>query len=124
MSIDLQRAYERDPLQGSPKRHRFLVDRLWPRGIKKADLSLEGWAKDVAPSDRLRQWFGHDPRRWHEFQSRYRRELAAPEQRERLQSLLAAAGKRLTLVYGAKDEKHNQALVLRDLLSRQAKRNR
>ena len=120
MKISIKRAYDGpEPQDG----YRVLVDRVWPRARSKRDLALDDWAKALAPSAQLRKWFGHDPRRWHEFQSRYRRELAAPEQRERLQSLLAAAGKRLTLVYGAKDEKHNQALVLRDLLSRMARRD-
>jgi uncharacterized protein YeaO (DUF488 family) len=115
MSIDLQRAYDHDPLQGSPKRHRFLVDRLWPRGIKKAALSLEGWVKDVAPSDRLRQWFGHDPRRWPGFVRRYGEEL--DEHPETWMPLLDVARHgRLTLVFGARDIEHNNAVALKEYL--------
>jgi uncharacterized protein YeaO (DUF488 family) len=120
MKISIKRAYDGPKPQDG---YRVLVDRVWPRGRSKRDLALDDWAKSLAPSAQLRKWFGHDPRRWHEFQARYRRELAAPVQWERLQSLLAAAGKRLTLVYGAKDEKYNQALVLRNSLSRMARRD-
>lgn len=115
MSIHLQRAYDCDPAAGSPKRHRFLVDRLWPRGIKKADLPLEGWAKDVAPSDRLRQWFGHDPGRWAGFVRRYAEEL--DEHPETWKPLLDVAKHgRLTLVFGAKDVEHNNAVALKEYL--------
>ncbi len=110
--IAIKRAYE-DP---SPEDgYRVLVDRVWPRGRSRTALALDEWAQDLAPSDKLRQWFGHDPKRWDTFQERYRKELDS--QHERLRSLLAASGKRpLTLVYGAKDEEHNQAVVLRDTL--------
>jgi len=121
MRIEIKRAYE-DP---APKDgYRVLVDRVWPRGRSKEVLALDEWAKELAPSTRLRQWFGHDPARWHIFQQRYREELAAPEQRQVLHALLKNAGKHgLTLVYGAKDEEHNQAVVLRDVLTKmQARR--
>ena len=119
MKISIKRAYE-DAAPGDG--HRALVDRVWPRGRSREVLALAEWAKDLAPSAKLRTWFGHDPKRWRIFQERYRKELATPTQRERLRSLLAAAEKGpLTLVYGAKDEEHNQALVLRGVLSRMAK---
>jgi uncharacterized protein YeaO (DUF488 family) len=115
MSIDLQRAYDRHPLPRSPEPHRFLVDRLWPRGIKKANLPLEGWAKDVAPSDGLREWFGHDPRRWAEFQRRYAGEL--DDHPEAWKPLLDVAEHgRLVLVFGARDEEHNNAVALKEYL--------
>jgi uncharacterized protein YeaO (DUF488 family) len=93
-----------------------LVDRLWPRGLRKSDAAIDRWLKDIAPSTELRRWFGHDPSRWDEFQHRYRDELSAhaallDELRE-----LARAGA-VTLVYAAKDERHNDAVVLYDMLT-------
>jgi uncharacterized protein YeaO (DUF488 family) len=115
MKILIKRAYD-DPNPNDG--YRVLVDRVWPRGRTKEVLALDEWAKTVAPSVKLRKWFGHDPKRWQTFQERYREELAAPEQRKQLLSLLNSAGERpLTLVYGAKDDEHNQAVVLRDLTS-------
>ena len=97
---------------------RVLVDRLWPRGIKKEAARIDLWAQDIAPSARLRQWFGHDPARWAEFRKRYQAELAANE--AAVASLRAATrtAKRLTLVFGAKDEERNNAVVLRETLER------
>ncbi|GAA5234487.1 DUF488 domain-containing protein [Verticiella sediminum] len=94
---------------------RVLVDRLWPRGIRKADAHLHAWMKDVAPSNELRRWFGHDPERWEAFRTRYRAELEHAGDALRPLLDLAREG-RLTLLYGARDEKHNQAVVLAELL--------
>jgi uncharacterized protein YeaO (DUF488 family) len=95
--------------------HRVLVDRLWPRGMKQEAARLDAWRRDVAPSAELRRWFGHDPARWPEFRRRYRAELAANP--AALDPLLAAARRGpLTLVYGTRDERHNQAVVLREVL--------
>jgi uncharacterized protein YeaO (DUF488 family) len=94
---------------------RFLVDRVWPRGIRKEDAHVEAWLKDVAPSDELRKWFNHAPERWAEFRRRYRRELDS--HRDALAPLLEAAPHSdITLVYGARDEQHNQALVIKERL--------
>lgn len=94
---------------------RILVDRLWPRGISKEKADLAEWMKEIAPSTALREWFGHDPARWPEFQRRYRAELAGhAADLDRLRTL-AQAGV-VTLVYGARDTVHNDAAVLRDLL--------
>lgn len=94
---------------------RVLVDRLWPRGVSKARADLDAWVKDVAPSTELRKWFGHDPVKWDEFVRRYRRELA--EHPEAVQELVDAAGAGpVTLLYAARDERHNEALVLQQLL--------
>ena len=113
--VSIKRAYE-DPAPEDGCR--VLVDRVWPRGRTKEALAVDQWAKTLAPSAKLRKWFGHDPKRWRAFESRYREELSAPALREQLESLVTVAGKRpLTLVYGAKDEEHNQAVVLRDMLS-------
>lgn len=110
----LKRAYER---AGRGDGYRVLVDRLWPRGIKKEALPLDAWAKDVAPSPALRQWFGHDPARFQEFARRYHRELRAPAAAAVLADLARrAAHGTVTLVYGARDEVHNGAVVLRDAL--------
>lgn len=94
---------------------RILVDRLWPRGLSKAKAALDDWMKDIAPTTELRQWFGHDPARWTEFQHRYRAELRAhEEQLDHIRTL--AKSQTITLVYGARDEVHNDAVVLRDVL--------
>lgn len=114
LKIAIQRAYE-DP--GAEDGYRVLVDRVWPRGRSKETLKLDQWARELAPSAELREWFGHDPKRWTDFQQRYRTELDSEAMRERMQLLLRdSAGRQITLVYGAKDEEHNQAIVLRDVL--------
>jgi uncharacterized protein YeaO (DUF488 family) len=99
---------------------RILVDRLWPRGIKKENLKLHAWVKELAPSTELRKWFGHDPDKWSEFRRRYRAELARAPAREAIRALLAGAkrAKTITLLYGARDREHNEAVVLRDVLAR------
>jgi uncharacterized protein YeaO (DUF488 family) len=95
---------------------RILVDRLWPRGVSKAKAAIDAWEKGVAPSTELRRWFGHDPARWDEFQYRYRQELEAnPQAVQRL--LAAAAAEPITLLYGARDEGHNEAVVLQQILA-------
>ena len=110
--IKLRRAYESASASDG---QRFLVDRLWPRGLTKAAVSADAWLKEVAPSTELRQWFAHDPVKWPVFEERYRRELAAHP--EALAPLLdAARAGPITLVYGAKDEHRNAAVVLREFL--------
>ena len=95
---------------------RVLVDRLWPRGVGKTDAAIDRWMKEIAPSTELRRWFGHDPARWDEFQRRYKAELK--EDTALLDELRHTAEKgALTLVYSAHDEAHNQAVVLRDVLT-------
>ncbi|HJR78306.1 MAG TPA: DUF488 family protein [Nitrospiraceae bacterium] len=96
---------------------RILVDRIWPRGISKARARIDKWEKEWAPSTALRQWFGHDPRKWTVFRTRYLGELRASKQRASLKELAQYAKRRkVTLVYSAADEHHNQAVVLRELL--------
>jgi uncharacterized protein YeaO (DUF488 family) len=113
--IRLKRAYE--PAESGDGK-RFLVDRVWPRGVSREQLQIEGWVKEVAPSTDLRKWFGHDPQRWNEFQRRYRQELASHQ--DALKPLLDAARHGpMTLVYGARDVQHNQAVVLREVLDEQ-----
>lgn len=118
--IRLKRAYEpADAGDGV----RLLVDRLWPRGVSKERAALDDWLKDIAPSTELRQWFGHDPDRWPEFQRRYRAELR--EHAEELSRIRAMARTHtVTLVYSAHDEEHNDAVVLRDVLLRKAETSR
>lgn len=113
-SVRLKRAYEA-PADTDGKR--ILVDRLWPRGVKKDNARIDVWAKELAPSTALRKWFGHDPARWDEFRSRYAAELAdKSEELENLRDMARQAP--ITLVYGARDEEHNDAVVLRELLLR------
>lgn len=95
---------------------RVLVDRLWPRGIAKDKARIDEWRKEIAPSDELRRWFDHDPTKWEEFQERYRQELAAKA--EIMDHLRALAWKgTVTLLFAAKDEEHNNAVVLEGLLN-------
>ncbi|MBS0313370.1 MAG: DUF488 family protein [Proteobacteria bacterium] len=113
-SIALQRAYD-EP--GPHDGYRVLVDHFWPRGRKKEALRLDQWARELAPSAELIHWYGHAPERWEGFRTRYLAELATSEQQERLHALLhAAQGKPITLVYGARTETGNQAIVLREAL--------
>ena len=96
---------------------RFLVDRLWPRGIKKDDLKMTAWLKDVAPSPELRRWFGHDPAKWGEFQERYRAELE--EHPEAWKPILEKARDGdVTLLYSARDTEHNSAQLLKSFLEK------
>jgi uncharacterized protein YeaO (DUF488 family) len=111
-AIHLKRAYETpSPDDGV----RILVDRLWPRGVSKANAAIDQWMKEVAPSAELRHWFGHDPKRWEEFRRRYRAELLHHEELLNELRVIARKGP-LTLVYAARDEDHNEAVVLRDVL--------
>lgn len=97
--------------------YRVLVDRIWPRGISKKDAAIDRWAKELAPSTGLRKWFDHDPEKWDEFQQRYHKELEGCE--AALDDLAEKAKDGLvTLVYGAKDTKHNQAVVLQNILNK------
>jgi uncharacterized protein YeaO (DUF488 family) len=111
-NVRLKRAYEpAEPADGP----RILADRLWPRGVSKATAHIDQWMKEIAPSSDLRKWFGHDPARWPEFRRRYAAELR--EQPEALSALRDRARKGpVTLVYSARDELHNDAIVLRGVL--------
>jgi uncharacterized protein YeaO (DUF488 family) len=110
--IKVKRVYEK------PSRSdglRVLVDRLWPRGLTKERAAVKLWLKDLAPSTELRKWFGHDPAKWKQFQARYRKELR--EKNEPLNLLKQKCKERtVTLLYGARDEDHNEALVLKKVL--------
>lgn len=103
--------------------YRVLIDRLWPRGVSKADAHLDAWAKDVAPSRALRQWYGHDPARWPEFQSRYRQELRAPAAKAVLDDLVRRGRRgRVTLVYASRAAEISDVAVLERVLARRRTR--
>ncbi len=111
MPVQLKRIYDEKSLSDG---RRILVDRLWPRGMSKASAGVDRWMKEIAPSAELRNWFGHKPERWEEFQKRYRAEL---RQNPALEELRAMAQQGMvTLLYAAKDQPHNHALVLQDML--------
>ena len=111
-NVRLKRAYEASEKADGTQ---ILVDRLWPRGVSKAEAGLDEWFKEIAPSAELRTWFGHDPDRWDEFRRRYRAELARHP--EILKDLRRRAREGpITLVYSARDEVHNDALVLKDVI--------
>lgn len=115
--IKVKRVY--DPVEPDDGK-RFLVERLWPRGIKKEALAMDGWLKEVAPSDRLRRWFGHDPKKWEEFRQRYFAELEAhPEAWRPL--LDAARAGNVTLLFSAWDLIHNNAVALQAFLEEKLK---
>ena len=114
--IKLKRAY--DPVEKSDG-VRILVDRLWPRGIKKEKLQATFWMKDAAPSDALRKWFHADTGDWKEFRARYLKELKRPDAQKALHDIAEVAKKgTVTLVYGAKDPEHNQAALLKEVLDK------
>ena len=119
MRIWVRRAYE------APTRndgYRILVDRVWPRGVSREDLELDEWDRDLAPSTKLRKWFDHDPARWEEFQRRYFDELR--RKKDPIQRILDRIRRgRVTLVFGARDTDHNQAVALRTFLEKRASRD-
>jgi len=101
---------------------RFLVERLWPRGIRKADLKIDAWLKEIGPSDNLRRWFAHDPKRWNVFRKRYFAELDSnPKVWEPL--IQAARRGSVTLIYSSRDAEHNNAVALKDYLQARIKRS-
>ena len=115
--IQAKRVYES---AGAHDGSRYLVERLWPRGMKKETLKMDGWLKEVAPSDELRRWFGHDPAKWAEFQRRYSAELN--RRRAAWEPLVQAAQHgTVTLLYSAHDEEHNNAVALKKYLERRLK---
>jgi len=111
-NVKLKRAYEPPAASDGT---RILIDRVWPRGVDKANAAIDHWDKSIAPSTMLRNWFGHDPARWQEFRRRYTNEIRG--HREQLDELRARAQSgRITLVFAAHDKIHNHAIVLRDIL--------
>jgi uncharacterized protein YeaO (DUF488 family) len=116
MAIQVRRVYDPpEPNDG----YRVLIDGIWPRGITKQAAHLDAWARDLAVSTPLRRWFGHDPAKWDEFRRRYRAELLVPEHRAALEALARRAQHgTVTIVYGARDEQHNNAVVLAEVLQK------
>lgn len=112
--IKLKRAYEKPARDDG---ERILVERLWPRGLTKQGAKIDLWLKDVAPSAELRRWFGHDPDKWDKFRKRYQKELKDKNDLIKLLKRKAKAGA-ITLIYSARDEEHNSALVLKQFLRR------
>ena len=111
-TINLSRVYDHEPRVDGKA---FLVERLWPRGVRKDAIELDGWLRDVAPSHELRKWFSHDPALWEEFRRRYFAELDAhPQSWQPL--VQAAASGTVTLLYSSRDQEHNNAVALRDYL--------
>ena len=110
--IRIKRTYEL-PARGDGRR--ILVERLWPRGMKKENLEADAWMKEVAPSTELRKWFAHDPNKWESFRGRYETEIRHKEDLIKVLKQKVREGT-ITLVYGARDEKHNEALVLKRFL--------
>jgi uncharacterized protein YeaO (DUF488 family) len=116
MTIAVKRVYESASRSDGA---RVLVDRLWPRGLRKAEIALDDWLRDIAPSNELRKWYHAQPDQWQLFRRRYLKELARPDAEEELQKLYVLAHKRrrLTLLFASKNEKYNNAIVLKDLLN-------
>ena len=112
MGVTLKRVYE--PATSADGK-RILVDRLWPRGLSKDKAKVDHWLKEVAPSTALRQWFGHDPEKWAEFQKRYRAELKSNPALDELRTLSAQGN--VTLLYASRDQEHNEAVVLQKILN-------
>jgi uncharacterized protein YeaO (DUF488 family) len=114
-AVEIQRVYDARSRAKSGSRARYLVDRVWPRGVRRDELDLDGWPREIAPSTELRRWFGHRPERFAEFRTKYRAELDV--RRDVVDHLLTAARRGpITLLYAARDTEHNQAVVLRDYL--------
>lgn len=117
MTIQIQRIYENEQNEGT----RILVDRVWPRGVSKEDANLDYWLKDIGPTTELRKWFNHDPKLYAAFKEKYAKELreneAQKEAFEKLKSIVSKAEDDVILLFAAKDEQHNQAIVLQDLLN-------
>jgi len=114
MNIKIKRAYEQPQKEDGL---RILVDRLWPRGLTKEKASVDLWLKEIAPSTELRKWFAHDPGKWKSFRGRYQTEISHNHDLIKVLKEKAREGT-ITLIYGARDEKHNEALVLKQFLER------
>jgi uncharacterized protein YeaO (DUF488 family) len=120
--LKIKRAYDK-PESADGKR--ILIDRLWPRGISKADARIDEWLKDLGPSTDLRKWFGHDPEKWEEFRKRYIKELSAPDKSMLLEKIARTAEHgSITLIYSAKDTEHSDVKVLEDLINKMMKKVR
>lgn len=113
--VKTKRVYEK---KANSDGHRILVDRIWPRGLRSEDAGVDEWLKELAPSHELRRWFGHEPEKWPEFWEKYRAELAAPEKKRLLERIARlAAAQDVTLLYGARETRYNNARVLEELIN-------
>ena len=120
MAIRIRRAYD-PPLPEDGRR--VLVERLWPRGIKKENLPISAWLRELAPSNELRRWFGHDAARWEEFQRRYHEELRGDRQQQLIDELAQQAARHnVTLIYSTREERFNNAVALRDIIEERLRR--
>lgn len=118
--LKIKRAYDK-PESADGKR--ILIDRLWPRGVSKANARIDEWLKDLGPSTELRKWFGHDPEKWEEFRKRYNRELSAPDKAVLLDDIAQnAEHANVTLIYSAKDTEHSDVKVLEELITKMMKK--
>jgi len=114
--LKIKRAYEK---KGPADGKRILVDRLWPRGVTKAEAGIDVWMRDLAPSDELRKWFGHNPEKWEEFKKRYAEELSASDKKQALEGIARESRRgRVTLVFGARDAEHSNARFLEELVAK------
>jgi uncharacterized protein YeaO (DUF488 family) len=113
--IQIKRIYDNCNLSDGV---RILIDRLWPRGLKKREAKVDEWIKDIAPSDELRKWFSHDPEKWNSFKVRYNKELKRKKELIEHIKILQREKGIITLLYSTKDEEHNNAVVLKNFLSR------
>jgi uncharacterized protein YeaO (DUF488 family) len=116
--VKIKRAYDKI---SSDDGKRILVDRLWPRGIKKDEAKIDEWIKEIAPSNELREWFAHDPSKWQEFKKRYREELKDQSNLIKILKHRAKKGN-ITLIFSARDTEHNNAVVLSELISKRQRR--
>jgi len=116
LTIKLKRVYDLPELGDG---RRILMDRLWPRGLKKEEARIDEWMKELAPSDKLRKWFSHDPAKWNEFKLKYMKELEEASKRNSIKKLAQKCrSEKVTLLYAAKDDQHNNAMVLKEFLER------
>ncbi len=118
--LKIKRAYDK-PESSDGKR--ILIDRLWPRGVSKAEARIDEWLKDLGPSTELRKWFGHDPQRWEEFRKKYLQELSAPDKKVLLEDIARSSEHTdVTLIYSAKDTEHSDVKVLEELIAKNMKK--
>jgi uncharacterized protein YeaO (DUF488 family) len=119
--LKIKRAYDKPEATDG---QRILIDRLWPRGISKAEAGIDEWQKDLGPSSQLRQWFNHDPLKWEEFRKSYLRELTDPGKKALLEKIAQTARQaNVTLIYASKDTEHSNALVLAEIIGKMLKKN-
>ena len=124
MTIRIERIYDNPKGNKGSNSFRILVDRLWPRGLSKENTRIDLWQKDIAPSNTLRKWFGHDEKKWDEFKRKYFKELDKKSKSEMVDEIIKMAKEHssITLLYGAKEERHNNAVALKEYLEKKTKK--